>query len=73
MYKQAADAFLKGYKTFRTGQKAPDSLLKLGMTLARLGQKDSACSAFTALDGEFPNASTQIKRIAQSERERTGC
>ena len=72
-YKPAADAFLKGYKSFRTGQKAPDSLLKVAMSLSRLGQKDMACSAFTALDGEFPNASVQIKHLAQTERERTGC
>lgn len=72
-YKQAADAFLKGYKTYRTGQKAPDSLLKVAMSLSRLGQKDLACSAFTALDGEFPNASAQIKHLEQSERERAGC
>ena len=72
-YKPAADAFLRGYKTYRTGQKAPDSLLKVAMSLSRLGQKDSACSAFTALDGEFPNAPAQVKHLAQAERERTGC
>ena len=72
-YKPAADAFLKGYKTYRTGQKAPDSLLKVAMSLSRLGQKDMACSAFTALDTEFPNTSVQVKHLAQTERERTGC
>ena len=72
-YKPAADAFLSGYKNYRTGQKAPDSLLKVGMSLARLGQKDTACSAFNALDTEFPNSSAQIKRLAQSERDRVGC
>lgn len=72
-YKPAADAFLAGYKNYRTGQKAPDSLLKVAMALARLGQRDTACSAFNALDSEFPNASAQIKRLAQSERDRVGC
>ena len=72
-YKPAADAFLKGYKSFRTGQKAPDSLLKVAMSLSRLGQKDMSCSAFTALDTEFPNSSVQVKHLAQTERERTGC
>ena len=72
-YKPAADAFLSGYKTYRTGQKAPDSLLKVAMSLIRLGQKDTACSAFTALDTEFPNASAQIKHLAQTERDRAGC
>ena len=72
-YKPAADAFLHGYKAYRTGQKAPDSLLKVGMALSRLGQKDMACSALTALDGEFPNAPVQVKHLAQTERERDGC
>ena len=73
LYKPAADAFLRGYKSYRTGQKAPDSLLKVAMSLSRLGQKDMACSALTALDGEFPNAPAQVKHLAQTERDRTGC
>jgi tol-pal system protein YbgF len=72
-YKPAADIFLKGYRTYRAGQKAPDSLLKVAMSLSRLGQRDMACQAFTALDSEFPNASGQIKHLATTERERTGC
>ena len=72
-YKPAADAFLKGYKNFRTGQKAPDSLLKVAMSLSRLGQKDTACSAFAALDTEFPNATAQIRQLAQTERDRAAC
>lgn len=73
LYKPAADAFLAGYKNYRTGQKAPDSLLKVAMSLARLGQRETACTAFGALDTEFPTASAQIKRLAQSERDRVGC
>lgn len=73
LYKPAAESFLKGYSDYREGQKAPDSLLKLAMSLARLGQKDAACNAFVTLDSEYPNASAQVKRRAISERERTGC
>lgn len=72
-YKPAAESFLKGYSSYREGQKAPDSLLKLAMSLARLGQKDAACNAFVTLESEYPNASAQVKRRAISERERTGC
>jgi tol-pal system protein YbgF len=36
-YKAAADAFLKGYKKYKSGDKAPETLLKLGMSLAALG------------------------------------
>ena len=52
-YKNAADAFLKGYKKYKSSEKAPDTLLKLGMALAELGQKDAACSTFNEL--EAPN------------------
>ena len=45
-YKNAADAFLKGYKKYKSGDKAPETLLKLGMSLAAVGQKDAACSTF---------------------------
>jgi tol-pal system protein YbgF len=72
-YKQAAESYLKGYSTYRQGKRAPDSLLKLAMSLGRLGQKDSACNAFTALDGEYPSAPSNVKRRAITERERIGC
>ena len=38
-FKQAAEAFLAGYTTYQQSAKAPDSLLKLGMTLAAMGEK----------------------------------
>lgn len=72
-YKDAASAFLKGYNGYKKGQKAPDSLLKLAMSLSRLGQRDQACQAFDALDSEYPQAAAQVKRRAQSERQRAGC
>ena len=67
--KQAAGAFLKGYQTYAKGSKAPDSLLKLAMSLERLGQKDAACSSFGELSSKFPTAPAHIKSKAQSERQ----
>jgi len=72
-YKAAAGAFLKGYQTYSQGAKAPDSLLKLAMSLDRLGQKDAACSSFAELSAKFPNAPQSVKTRAQSERQRVGC
>lgn len=72
-YKSAAGAFLKGYQNFGGGAKAPDSLLKLAMSLDRLGQKDGACSSYSELVGKFPNAPAHVKARAQSERQRIGC
>ena len=72
-YKAAAGAFLKGYQAYAQSAKAPDSLLKLAMSLDRLGQKDAACSSFSELNSKFPNAGQSVKARAQSERQRVGC
>ncbi len=72
-YKAAAGAFLKGYQTYAQSAKAPDSLLKLAMSLDRLGQKDAACSSYAEFSTKFPNAPQSIKSRAQTERQRVGC
>ncbi len=72
-YKQAAQAFLAGYTTYAESSKAPDSLLKLGMTLTALGEKQTGCNAFAELDAKFPNASPAIAKRAQIEKKRANC
>jgi len=72
-YKSAADAFLKGYKKYKSSDKAPDTLLKLGMSLAELGQKEAACSTFGELAKKFPQAPAQVLDQAKGEREKAGC
>ena len=72
-YKGAADAYLKGYKTYQKSDKAPDTLLKLGMSLAALGQKQKACSTFGELDAKYPKAPEAVRAQAKSERARAGC
>lgn len=72
-FKPAASAFLKGYQTYGKSAKAPDSLLKLAMSLGRMGQKDAACSSFGELNTRFPAASADVKSRAAAEKQRTGC
>ncbi len=72
-YKSAADAFVKGYKKYKSGDKAPDTLLKLGMSLAELGQKDAACSTFGELAAKYPQAPEHILDQAKGERKKAGC
>jgi tol-pal system protein YbgF len=72
-YRAAAGAFLKGYQTYAKNAKAPESLLKLAMSLQRLGQKDAACSSFSELSTKFPSAPAHVKTTAQTERQRAGC
>jgi tol-pal system protein YbgF len=72
-FKQAASAFLKGYQTYGKGAKAPDSLLKLAMSLDRLGQRDAACSSFGELATRYPSAAASVKARADNERRKIGC
>jgi tol-pal system protein YbgF len=72
-YKPAAAAFLKGYQAYGRSSKAPDSLLKLAMSLDRLGQRDAACSSYSELSVKFPSAPGAVRGRADSERRRLGC
>lgn len=72
-YKDAADAFLKGYTTYADSPKAPDSLLKLGITLAALGQKDAACATLGELGRRFPEASQPVIQRAKLEQSKASC
>jgi tol-pal system protein YbgF len=71
-FRQAAQSFLHGYKDYPKSRRAPDSLLKLGISLNKLGQTQQACAAFGAIGGEFPNA-VDAKKRAQAESKRAGC
>jgi len=71
-YRQAAQSFLTGYKQYPKSRKAPDSLLKLALSLTRLGQKEQACAAFGQVANQFPKAAETRKR-AQSEAQHAGC
>ncbi|MGC6471558.1 MAG: tol-pal system protein YbgF [Parvibaculales bacterium] len=72
-YKAAATAFLNGYTTFENSPKAPDSLLKLGMTLVVMGEKETGCDAFAELSSKFPDAAQSVIQRAEIERQRAGC
>ena len=72
-YNAAARAFLKGYRTYAQSSKAPDSLLKLAMSLDRLGARDDACASFAAVGDRFPDAAGHIRSRAQSELRRLRC
>jgi tol-pal system protein YbgF len=72
-YKSAAIAFAEGYQKYPKSAKAPDNLLKLGMSLGQTGRKNDACTAFKQLASQFPSASATIKDRAARAQEKYGC
>jgi tol-pal system protein YbgF len=71
-YQEAARNFLQGYKNYPKSRRAPDSLLKLGMSLRKLDQRDQACAALASVSTEFPRA-VEAKKRAEAELKRAGC
>ncbi len=72
-YNEAAKSFLESFRGWPKGPKAPDSLLKLGMTLAGLGQQEEACLTFKELPALYPDASQSLLQRANIESKRTQC
>ncbi len=72
-FKPAAASFLKVSQNYARSAKAPDSLLKLAMSLDKLGAKDAACASYADLSAKFPNAPGHVKTRADTERRRLGC
>lgn len=72
-YARAAEVFVEGYQTSKTGPKAPDTLLKLGMSLSSMGKKKEACATFKEMSRAFPEAPAAVKEKATQEGRRAGC
>lgn len=72
-YKQSVLAFAESYKKYPTGPKGPDSLLKLGMSLGRMGQKAEACLSLDRLKQEYPSAAPAVLQVADQEKKTLAC
>lgn len=72
-YRSAAAIFAEGYQKYPNSAKAPDNLLKLGMSLAAIDKKKSACATFKRLLDEFPKSSRTVRSRAQSWRKKLHC
>jgi tol-pal system protein YbgF len=70
---EAAETFLEGYQADPQGPKAPDALLKLGMSLSSLEKKSEACAAFQKLRADYPEAPAGLKSTLQREWQKNGC
>jgi tol-pal system protein YbgF len=72
-YVKAAEVFLQGFEKDPKGGKAPDSLLKLAMSLGQLGQNKEGCGAIDKLFADFPNANSSLKRTATRQQRQMNC
>ena len=67
-YARAAEVFVEGYQTSKTGPKAPDTLLKLGMSLSSMGKKKEACADLRGAVPRLPPAPRRRSRRRRRKR-----
>ncbi|MFQ5467335.1 MAG: tol-pal system protein YbgF [Kiloniellaceae bacterium] len=72
-YQQAAITFAEAYQQYPDNAKAPDNLLKLGMSLSSLGSKADACGTFAELLKRYAAAAATVRQRAKRERQRLAC
>ncbi len=72
-YNEAAQQFLTGYEKYPKGPKAPDNLMKLGLSLLALNDNQKACAVFARFDKEFPTAGGALKSRVVDAKKRGKC
>jgi len=72
-YRDAAESFLIVSTKFETSAKASDALLRLGESLAALGEKDAACATLGEVGRKYPRAAATVKQTVEREQKRVGC
>ncbi len=72
-FRDAAEAFLNVSTKFEGNPRTPDALLRLGQSLAALGEKEAACASLGEVLRKFPRASVAVKQGVEREQKRVRC
>ena len=73
LYTDAASAYLEGYQKYPKSEKAPINLLKLGVSLVQIGEKDQGCLMITGVKKEYPEAKQSTLQKAIYEEKKFEC
>lgn len=72
-FERAARVFAEAYQQNPKGSKGPDSLLKLGMSLAGMGKTDDACLTYAQLRKDYAEGFAPVLTRAVQEMDKLGC
>ena len=73
LYTDAASAYLEGYQKYPKSEKAPINLLKLGVSLVQIGEKDQGCLMIVGVKKEYPKAAQSVLQKAKYEEKKFEC
>tara|TARA_B100001057_G_scaffold347735_1_gene349046 strand:- start:2198 stop:3175 length:978 start_codon:yes stop_codon:yes gene_type:complete len=73
LYTDAAAAYLEGYQKYPKGDKAPVNLLKLGVSMVQIGEKDQGCKMINGVEKQYPKANQSVIQKAKYESQKFEC
>ena len=73
LYTDAATAYLEGYQKYPKSEKAAINLLKLGVSLVQIGEKDQGCLMIKGVKKEYPKAKQSVLQKAKYEEKKFDC
>ena len=73
LYQDAATAYLDGYQKYPKSSKAPVNLLKLGVMLVQIGEKNQGCSMILGVKDQYPKANQSVIQKAEYEKKKFNC
>ena len=73
LYTDAATAYLEGYQKYPKSDKAPINLLKLGISLVQIGEKDQGCLMISGVEKQYPKANQSVIQKAKYEEKKFEC
>ena len=73
LYTDAASAYLEGYQKYPKSNKAPINLLKLGVSLVQIGEKDQGCLMIVGVKKAYPEANQSVLQKAKYEEKKFEC
>ena len=73
LYTDAASAYLEGYQKYPKSNKAPINLLKLGVSLVQIGEKDQGCLMISGVKEQYPKANQSVLQKAKYEEKKFEC
>ncbi len=73
LYTDAASAYLEGYQKYPKGKKAPINLLKLGVSMVQIGEKDQGCKMINGVEKQYPDANQSVIQKAKYESKKFEC
>ena len=73
LYTDAASAYLEGYQKYPKGEKAPINLLKLGVSMVQIGEKDQGCKMINGIEKQYPEANQSVIQKAKYESQKFEC